>query len=154
MASEHFGLTTRALRFFSVYGPGQQAHGGSGVVSIFTRAALTGEPLVVQSAGQRDFTDARDVARGIGLAVDAAADGRHQVYNVATGCGASFRRLAELVVDLTGSPSNIEDRIVEPPGRDLVADITRARTGLGYAPKIGLRDGLAHYITCLKHGCS
>src|SRR4029077_17373582 len=63
MSSEQFGLSTRVLRFFSVYGPGQQPHGGSGVVTIFARAARAGQPLVIQSAGQRDFSSVRDVAR-------------------------------------------------------------------------------------------
>jgi UDP-glucose 4-epimerase len=69
MASEHFGVPTTVLRFFSIYGPGQQAHGGSGVVSIFAAAARAGEPLVIQSAGRRDFTHALDVAEAIALAL-------------------------------------------------------------------------------------
>jgi UDP-glucose 4-epimerase len=150
MASEQFGVTTRVLRFFSVYGPGQQANGGSGVVTIFVRAALAGEPLKVQSAGRRDFSSASDVARGIGLAVELPADGKHRVYNIATGVGTTFRELATQVVAVTGSRSTIDEQIVEPPGRDLVADISRARAGLGYAPNIGLHDGLEHYITWLR----
>jgi UDP-glucose 4-epimerase len=150
MASEHFGLTTRVLRFFSVYGPGQQPHGGSGVVAIFARAALAGEPLLVQSAGRRDFTTAQDVARGIGLALDAPADGKHRVYNIATGTGTTFRQLAELVVELSGSSSPVEDTIGEPPGRDLVANVERARTELGYAACTSLRPGLEHYIDWLR----
>src|SRR5205823_8590717 len=63
MSSEQFGLTCRVLRLFSVFGPGQQANGGSGVATIFARAALAGEPLMGQSAGRRDFTDVRDAAR-------------------------------------------------------------------------------------------
>jgi nucleoside-diphosphate-sugar epimerase len=150
MASEQFGLTTRVLRFFSVYGPGQQPNGGSGVVTIFARAALAGEPLVVQSAGRRDFSSAQDVARGIGLTLDLPADGRHRVYNIATGIGTTFHQLAELVIELTGSASSVEDRIDEPPGRDLVADIERARTELGYTPCTGLREGLEQYLTWLR----
>jgi nucleoside-diphosphate-sugar epimerase len=150
MASEHFGVTTRVLRFFSVYGPGQQANSGSGVVSIFAAAALVGKPLVVQSAGRRDFTDARDVARGIDLALAAPADGVHRVYNIATSVGTRFRELADLVVELTGHQASIEEQITEPVGRDLVADISRARTELGYAPCIELRDGLHHYLQWLR----
>jgi nucleoside-diphosphate-sugar epimerase len=150
MASEQFGVTTRVLRFFSVYGPGQQPNGGSGVVTIFARAALAGEPLMVQSAGQRDFTDARDVARGILLAVQAPADGTHRIYNIATGVGTTFRALAELIVATAGSRSTIEEAIQEPPGRDLVADVSHARTELGYAACIPLRQGLEHYLQWLR----
>lgn len=146
MMSEHFGVTTRVLRFFSVYGPGQQANGNSGVVSIFVRNALAGRPLQVQSGGKRDFTDARDAAAGILRAIDLAADGAHRTFNIATGHGTSFGDLARLVVTLTGARVAIEEDLREPCGHDLVADIDRARTMLEYAPTIGLRDGLADYI--------
>jgi UDP-glucose 4-epimerase len=146
MASEQFDVSTRVLRLFSVYGPGQQANGGSGVVSIFLSAAREGRPLVVQSAGKRDFTDARDVARGIGLALNLPADRRHRTYNVATGVGTTFRQLAEVVKEITCSPSEIEEHVTEPSGKDLVADISRARAELGYAPCVGLRDGIEHWL--------
>src|SRR5262249_9617490 len=142
MFSRQFGLTTRVLRFFSVYGPGQRAHGGSGVVSIFASAALAGRTLTVQSGGKRDFTDVRDVARAIAQALDGPADGTHRVYNVATGHGTTFRQLAELIVDITGSTSTIDERLDEPGGQDLVADISRAHGGLDFQPTIPLAQGL------------
>jgi UDP-glucose 4-epimerase len=154
MATEQFGVPTRVLRFFSVYGPGQQANGGSGVVSIFARAALAGEPLVVQSAGRRDFTDARDVAHGILLALEHAnTTGGHHVFNIATGVGTTFRSLAEGIVHLSGSHSVIEDRVGEPAGRDLVADTSRARAELGFEACTSLAEGLEHYLTWLRN-CS
>lgn len=155
MASEQFGVPTRVLRFFSVYGPGQQANGGSGVVSIFAQAALAGKPLTVQSAGRRDFTDARDVARGILAAIDDAQQrAGHCVYNVATGRGTSFRELAQTIVDLSASNSRIEERVTEPSGRDLVADVSRAHAELRFAADIELKVGLERYIEWLRHNCS
>jgi UDP-glucose 4-epimerase len=151
MASAQFGVATRVLRFFSVYGPGQQANGGSGVVSIFARAALAGEPLIVQSAGRRDFTDARDAARGLLRAVeDAQARGGYAVYNIATGAGTSFLELARSIVDLSSSTSPIQVRITEPDGCDLVADTSRAQRELGYAACIALHQGLQNYVQWLK----
>jgi UDP-glucose 4-epimerase len=150
MASEHFGVSTRVLRFFSVYGPGQQPNGGSGVVSIFARAALQARPLIVQSAGRRDFSSAVDVARGIAQALDLVPDGRHRVYNLATGVGTTFRQLAELIKNVSQTDSAIHEEIQEQPGRDLVADITRAQLELGYAPCVGLRDGLEQYLGWLR----
>jgi UDP-glucose 4-epimerase len=152
MASEQYGVTTRVLRFFSVYGPGQQPNGGSGVVAIFANRALAGQPLVIESAGQRDFTDARDVARAIALAISGPGDGTHRVYNIATGTGTSFRGLAGLILHLTGSRSPIEERLEEPPGRDLVADISRAQAEIGYRPCITLQQGLDRYIQSLRAG--
>jgi UDP-glucose 4-epimerase len=151
MASEQFGVPTRVLRFFSVYGPGQQANGSSGVVSIFTRAALSHAPLVVQSAGRRDFTDARDVARGIVRGVeDAVARGGCHTFNIATGVGTSFRELAENIVRLAGSRSPIEERITEGPGSDLVADVQNARANLGFSASIPLAEGLHQYVAWLS----
>jgi UDP-glucose 4-epimerase len=155
MASEQFGVATRVLRFFSVYGPGQQANGISGVVSIFVRAALDGRPLVVQSGGRRDFTDARDAARGILAAVEhAQRHGGQRAFNIATGVGTSFLELAETVVRLTESPSPVEMRPREPEGTDLVADVTRAREELGFSACVPLRDGLERYIAWLRQSCS
>jgi UDP-glucose 4-epimerase len=152
MATEQFGVTTRVLRFFSVYGPGQQAYGGSGVVSIFARAALAGEPLLIQSAGRRDFTDACDDARGIACALDdaRARAGTHRVYNIATGVGTTFRELAEAIVALTRSRSPIQEAIDEPAGADLVADVSRARDELGFKTHVALRQGLERYIQWLR----
>ena len=151
MASEHFFVRARVLRLFSVYGPGQQANGGSGVVSIFARAALAGEPLVVQSAGRRDFTDARDVARGIVRAVeDARSGGGYRIYNVATGTGTSFTELAQTIVRLSGSRSEIREEISEPSGCDLVADTRCGARDLGYTATIPLEEGLEHYLQWLN----
>ena len=154
MASENYGVPVRVLRFFSVYGPGQQANGGSGVVSIFAAAALSNKALMVQSEGRRDFTDARDVARGIELAIQHAQ--RHagnRVYNVATGVGTSFQTLAETIVELSGSQSEIKSAINEPAGRDLVAEVSRARNDMGFQACITLRDGLEQYLQWLR-SCS
>ena len=155
MASEQFGVPSRVLRFFSVYGPGQQANGNSGVVTIFARAALEGRPLVVQSAGRRDFTDARDVARGIVSAIEHAQRERgHRVFNIATGVGTAFRELADAVVRLCESSSPVEERFTEPEGRDLVADVSRARDELGFSACVPVTDGLQRYIQWLRQNCS
>jgi UDP-glucose 4-epimerase len=154
MASEQLGVASRVLRFFSVYGPGQQANGNSGVVSIFARAALEGRPLVVRSAGRRDFTDARDVAGGIVAAVEQVpGEGDHRVFNIATGVGTSFHELADAIVGLADSSSPVEVRLSEPEGRDLVADVTRARVELGFSACVQLRDGLQRYIQWLRQNC-
>jgi UDP-glucose 4-epimerase len=152
MSSEQFLVPTTVLRFFSVYGPGQQATGGSGVVSIFASAALTGSPLQVQSAGRRDFVHAADAAQAIARAVEfppRPSDAR--IFNIGTGVGTSFKQLATLIVGITGSSSSIEDQISEPAGRDLVADISQARAALGYQPSVVLHDGLERYMEWLRH---
>ncbi len=94
---------------------------------------------------------ARDVAGGIGVALELPADGRLRVYNIATGVGTTFRQLANLIVELTGAPGAIEERLAdEPAGRDLLADIGRARTERGYRPCADLRVGRAGYVAWLR----
>jgi len=62
-----YGLRTRVVRLFSVYGPGQLVtEGQSGVVSIFIQKALKGEEIAILSQNLRDFTYAGDAARGSG----------------------------------------------------------------------------------------
>jgi UDP-glucose 4-epimerase len=155
MVSEQFGVASRVLRFFSVYGPGQQANGNSGVVTIFARAALEHRPLIVQSAGRRDFTDARDVAQGIVAAIEhAQREGGYRVFNIATGVGTTFGELAEAIVRLADSSSPVEVRLGELEGRDLVADMRRARDELGFSACVPLLDGLQRYIQWLRRNCS
>jgi len=152
MISQTYGLPTTVLRFFSVYGPGQQPNGGSGVVAIFAAAALAGQPLCVQSAGRRDFTDARDAAHAIRLALERQRpDQLHRVYNIATGVGTTFRELAELVREVAGSDSTIDvSAASEPAGRDLVADVRRAEAELGFRAGVPLRAGLQRYVEWLR----
>lgn len=150
MQSTQFGLPTTVLRFFSVFGPGQQPNGVSGVATIFARAALRGEPLVAQSHGRRDFTDVRDAARGILLALQHPPAGSMRTLNVGTGVATSFADLARMVVDVAGSPSAIVMRASDAAGQDLVPDITRARVEIGYEPTVSLTEGLGRYVAWLR----
>ncbi len=137
------------LRGFSIYGPGQVVSGGSsGVLSIFVQRALAGQPLVVDSPALRDFVEVRDAAALVRLALtDPRAVGR--VYNVGSGVATSLRDLAEQVRAATGSRSPIEGPPAgEPSG--YVADLTRARTELGYEPTISLAEGLQRYVAWLR----
>ncbi len=139
-----FGVPTTVVRLFSVYGPGQVGQGTSGVVSIFLTRALRGEPLEVHSVQRRDLTEVSDVARGIRLVVEQRpARGSAGVYNLATGVGTSLEELARLVCRILRSSSKV---MLPPPAHspegDRVADMTRARAELGYAPMVGLEQGI------------
>jgi UDP-glucose 4-epimerase len=139
--AERYGLATRAVRLFSVYGPGQRGHGNSGVVAIFAQRALAGEDLVVEAGPRRDLTYVDDAAHGLCLALERARTG-FRIYNVATGQGTPLQVLAEAIVRQVGSRS----RIVPPNktwrGGDLVADLRRAQLELGYEPHVSLEEGL------------
>jgi UDP-glucose 4-epimerase len=145
MYARFYGVHGVVLRFFSVYGPGLVVEGGSsGVAGIFAGRALRGQPIVAHTNQLRDLTYVSDVAHGIALALERPVP-PGSCYNVATGAGTSMEELARAVCDVTGSRSPI---LVEDSERYgyLVADISRARAELGYAPRVGLREGLERYL--------
>ena len=151
MYRQVYRLPGVALRFFSVYGPGQARPGGtSGVAAIFLHRALAGEEIWVDGEKRADLTFVSDVARGIVLAIENRAS-CGPVYNVATGMGTPLRALAQLAVELTGSRSSIVVRPSVGPAGNLVADISKARRDLGYEPAVGLREGLGRTIDWLRN---
>jgi nucleoside-diphosphate-sugar epimerase len=144
------GIAAVVLRPFSVYGP---ASPPGSLVGRLLRVAL-GEDDPVRLASLRpvrDYVHVDDVARACSAAISALAAGAAVdggVYNVASGVGTSVRQLAELMLRAAGRAAAVEQQAEgdRPPGTDvteLVADISRARTGLGWQPSIPLADGLA-----------
>jgi UDP-glucose 4-epimerase len=145
MYARFYGVHGVVLRFFSVYGPGLVVEGGSsGVAGIFAGRALRGQPIVAHTNQLRDMTYVSDVAGGIARALEGPAP-PGSCYNVATGTGTSMEDLARTVCEVTGSRSPILVEESHSYGY-LVADISLARAELGYAPRVGLREGLERYI--------
>lgn len=147
-----YGVLTVALRIFSVYGPGQQPQGSSGVLAIFAHRALAGEPVYVRSRVRRDFVHVGDVARAFRRALE--ADLRPGAcYNVGTGVGTSLPELARLLLQVTGSRSPIVLELTDPESGDRVADPALASRELGFDARIPLADGVQSYVDWLRaHG--
>jgi nucleoside-diphosphate-sugar epimerase len=149
LAAEHlcqlyhasYGVEVVLLRYFSVYGPRQRP---DMAFNIFCRAAIKGEPITVFGDGRqtRDFTFIGDVVAATRAAVGAphATGG---VYNVGGGSQVSLEKAIELIEQFAGRPLNVR-YIGRPRGdvRDTGADTTRARTDLGFVPRVDFRDGL------------
>lgn len=149
MHRQVYGLPAITLRFFSVYGPGQDKPGGtSGVAAILLHRALAGEDIWVDGAKRRDLTYVSDVVDGILAALDRGARCR-PVYNIATGEGTTLAELAQVVLSVTGSRSRLTIQEGGPVD-DLVADISLAREDLGYRPKVGLREGITRTYEWLR----
>jgi len=141
------GLATVSLRYFNVYGPGQDpASPYSGVISVFADRIRQGLPLVIHGNGDqtRDFVHVDDVVRANLLAMDPGTP--EGVYNIGTGTETSILGLARLLADICGKDPGI---IHGPPRagdiRRSCADISRARA-VGYAPSVDIRDGLTRLI--------
>lgn len=139
-----YGLETVALRYFNVYGPGQPANEYSGVITVFLEQARRDEPLTVHGEGTqtRDFVHVSDIVRA--NLVAATTDHVGRAFNVSAGDSVTIRRLAEIVVEVTGSESTIVHDDPRPGDIERSrADLTNARAKLGYEPTVQLEEGLS-----------
>ena len=139
------GLETRIVRIFNTYGPRMRPRDGR-VVSNFIVQALNGEDLTIYGDGSqtRSFCYVDDEIEGI---YRLFMKGDSMPTNIGNPVEFTVRQLAEMVVELTGTKSSI---ISEPLPQDdpkvRKPDITRARTMLGWEPKVPLREGLVRTI--------
>jgi dTDP-glucose 4,6-dehydratase len=145
----YHGLDTRIVRIFNTYGPRMRPSDGR-VVSNFIVQALRGQPLTIYGDGSqtRSFCYVSDEVEGLyRLFMNGDAD----PTNIGNPIEFTVRQLAELVLEVTGSSSGIEERplpVDDPQVRQ--PDITRAREMLGWEPKVELREGLEKTIAYFR----
>src|ERR671936_2550402 len=139
------GVDTCIVRIFNTYGTRMRPRDGRAVPT-FMRQALGGEPLTVFGDGSqtRSFCYVDDLIRGLVLL---AKSGEHLPVNIGNPQELSLLELAETVVRVTGSKSEIvfealpvDDPQVRQP------DITRARQLLGWEPTVSLEEGLRRLL--------
>ena len=113
------GLRYTILRYGNVYGPRQDPHGEAGVIAIFLRRLLQGEPIQVNARSKegddgcvRDYVYVGDSVRANLAAFEGALEGR--TINIATGIGTSTRTLAERLVALLDQPAVVNDGPFRP----------------------------------------
>lgn len=113
------GLRYTILRYANVYGPRQNPHGEAGVVAIFLRRLLQGEPIQINARAKegddgcvRDYVYVRDSVRANLAAFGGALDGR--TINIATGVATSTRALGEHLVSLVGPPAVVHEGAFRP----------------------------------------
>ena len=141
-----YGLETVSLRYFNVFGPRQDPSSQySGVISRFISALLGGERPVIYGDGEqsRDFTYIDNVVdANLKAAESSRAIG--QVINIANGERISLNQLLDELKSLTGK-SDVVANYTAPRAGDVkhsLADISRARSLLGFEPRVDLRAGL------------
>jgi len=93
-----FGLNTTVLRYFHVYGPRQESSDVGGVVSIFARRMLSGQPVFIFGDGsqERSFTYVKDVVNANLLAAQ-KPEAAGKIFNCASGIKVTISQLAEMV---------------------------------------------------------
>jgi UDP-glucose 4-epimerase len=148
---EFHGIPSLVFRFFNVYGKGQDPTSPySGVITIFTERARRNQPLTLYSAGvqTRDFIPVAEIARALASALRLLPEQWDAtVMNLGTGARTSVRELAEVVVSITGSDSEIVDG--PPREGDVIhslANTERARVLLGFTASSDLKAGLAELL--------
>jgi dTDP-glucose 4,6-dehydratase len=139
------GLDVGIVRIFNTYGPRMRPDDGRAVPTFITQA-LRGEPITLHGTGAqtRSICYVDDLVRGIVLLLDSTETGP---INCGTEDELSMRALAELIVRLTGSSSEIAflPRTADDPEMRR-PDLTLARTRLGFSPTVAVEDGLRRTI--------
>lgn len=153
------GVRIKVARIFNTYGPGMHPHDGR-VVSNFVVQALRGEPITVYGDGSqtRSFCYRDDLIEAL-VRLMGSPDGFIGPVNLGNPCEVTIGELAELIVQLTGSSSQI---VVKPlPMNDPLQrcpDISVAERELGWRPQVDLHDGLrrtiAHFDALLSQEAS
>lgn len=154
LAGEHYltsyaqpkGIRWNALRMFNVYGPGQDiTKPDQGVVGIFMNMLLQRDDVQVKGRLDRfrDLIYIDDVVQGWDRCLHASAF--NQAFNLGTGDKTTFEGLIRAIARVMGKADRV--RIDELPGTPgdlmgVVADLTRIRQALGYAPQFPLASGL------------
>lgn len=134
-----------SLRFFNIYGPGQQA----GIVARVVECALGGKTLQVQGDGEqtRDFLHVRDATRALQTALTRERAFHGMAINVGSGSETSVNALAKLAEEVSGRQV-ATDEVEARPGdlRRSCADVRRAKAELTFECAVGLAEGLGELI--------
>ncbi len=143
-------IPTVALRLFNVFGPGQAlSNPYTGVLANFASRLASGKPALIFEDGEqrRDFVHVEDVARAFRLALESDVAG--EVFNIGSGRAYTIRQVAELLAREMGRPDlapEILNRARSGDIRNCFADITKAREGLGFAPRRRLETDLYDFV--------
>jgi dTDP-glucose 4,6-dehydratase len=143
------GVNTHLVRIFNTYGPRLQPSDGR-VISNFMVQALRGEPLTIYGDGSqtRSFCYVDDLVEGI---LRLSRCDEHLPVNIGNPGEFTILECAQAVLEVTGSKSKLrfEDLPEDDPTRRC-PDITKARTLLGWEPRINLKEGLQKSLEFFK----
>ena len=146
MAYHRFhAMDTKIIRIFNTYGPRMRLRDGR-VVPAFIGQALTGEPLTVFGDGSqtRSFCYVSDLVDGMFRLV---MSDFHDPVNIGNPREMTIKEFGEHIIRITGTHSRLEYRplpVDDPKVRQ--PDIGRARSILGWEPKVDFEEGIRHTI--------
>ncbi|MDE1161271.1 MAG: SDR family oxidoreductase [Acidobacteriaceae bacterium] len=147
--NRYHNVNTHLVRIFNTYGPRLQANDGR-VISNFMMQALRGVPLTIYGDGKqtRSFCYVSDLVAGI-VALSKSAE--HLPTNIGNPGEFTMIECAQEVLALTGSKSELTFQpLPQDDPKQRKPDITKAKSLLGWEPKVPLREGLAKSLDYFK----
>ncbi|MBI3952217.1 MAG: SDR family oxidoreductase [Acidobacteria bacterium] len=145
------GVDVRIARIFNVFGARMRMEDGRAVPNFITQA-LRGQPITVYGDGMqtRSFCEVSDLVEGV-YRLATIPDISGEVINLGNPDEYRLLELAQYIKELTGSSSEIvfEPLPIDDPKRRR-PDITKAKTILGWEPKVSLRDGLKRTVAYFR----
>lgn len=142
--SQLYGIRFIALRFFTVFGPRQRP---DLAIHNFSKKILSAEPINFYGDGstRRDYTFVSDTVEGIMAALE-FTDSSYEVINLGNNQPVTLSELVATIEEVLGKKALL-NKLPEQPGDVPVtfADISKAQQLLGYAPRVGLREGLVRF---------
>ena len=143
-----FDMDIFCLRFFTVYGPRQRP---DLAINKFTRALLNDEPITLFGDGSssRDYTHISDIIQGIERAMENLKGFR--IFNLGESNAISLKELVALLENSTGKKADI--KYLPMQDGDVLrtfADISRAKSVLGYNPVVNIADGISNYVEWVR----
>src|SRR5580765_1453268 len=141
----YHGLDAKTVRIFNTYGPRMRLRDGRAVPA-FMSQALTGEDVTIFGSGQqtRSFCYVSDLVDGVIRLMESNVN---EPVNIGNPHEMTIEGIAREIIRLTGSSSRLVYKpLPEDDPKVRQPDITRARTRLGWAPKVGLEEGLTRTL--------
>jgi dTDP-glucose 4,6-dehydratase len=143
------GLDTKIVRIFNTYGPRMRLNDGRAIPA-FMSQALRGEDITIFGSGKqtRSFCYVTDLVDGV---IRLLESDQHDPVNIGNPHEMTIEGIAREILRLTGSSSRLVYKpLPEDDPKVRQPDITRARTVLGWEPKVGLEEGLLKTVDYFK----
>lgn len=150
LAEEHIlqdvGLNSTALRIANAYGPGQRGMRGQGVLAVWMRSILSGQPIRIHGSGAvaRDYVFADDVAAAVELTI--ASETAPRALNIGSGLPTALDDLLAALTRVVGDDHVVTVDRLPSRGVDAAStwlDVSLAKETLGWTAAVPLEEGIA-----------
>jgi dTDP-L-rhamnose 4-epimerase len=150
MLGQTYGIPAVATRFFCVYGPRQSlSNPYTGVFAIFASRVLAGQAPTIFEDGQqtRDFVHVLDIVQGLVKSME-SPEANGQIFNIGTGNPVKVTEVSDAIIGHFGTDfqAEITGQFRKGDIRHCFADISKARSLLGYEPQYSFSGGITTFL--------